>query len=86
MCGQVGRVGVSTPPPPHPTIKRQNKKGKTEKCHWKTGRLLSHCCHCDGAPQAERGVGGLGGLGGSGGWDGTLSLLFLVISSACGER
>lgn len=41
----------------HPPLKDRKRKEKQKSV---TGRLLSHRCHCDGAPQADRG--GWGGL------------------------
>lgn len=79
-CVWTGREGGCSPPHPHPPTPLKDRKRK-EKQKSVTGRLLSHRCHCDGAPQAEQGEGGWG-LG----RDSLTSLLFLVISSACGER
>lgn len=57
-----GEGGGSTPLPPLKDRKRKEKQKSV------SGRLLSHRCHCDGAPQAERGE----GWWGSRGRDGTL--------------
>lgn len=68
--------------PPTPTLPLKDRIRK-EKQKSVTGRLEDYC-HTAVTVMVPRRQNG--GLGGSGGWDGTLSLLFLVISSACGER